>query len=157
MRVLAALFVASFGVLARPFAPARRYAAEQIPSWRLHGRKPTSARRTSSLGGASGGNPLEGILSFVKDGKARLVKSIAGEYDAAAGARYTVIELDKESDGKAVRAEMGQMLGRTSVPAIWINGEFIGGCNDGPAKYGGINNLNSQNKLDGMLKSAGAI
>ena len=35
------------------------------------------------------------------------------------GARYTVIELDKESDGKAVRAEMGQMLGRTSVPAIW--------------------------------------
>lgn len=38
-----------------------------------------------------------------------------------------------------------------------INGEFIGGCNDGPAKYGGINNLNSQNKLDGMLKSAGAI
>jgi glutaredoxin 3 len=35
------------------------------------------------------------------------------------GARYTVVELDKESDGKAVRAEMGQMLGRTSVPAIW--------------------------------------
>ena len=35
------------------------------------------------------------------------------------GARYTVVELDMESDGKAVRAEMGQMLGRTSVPAIW--------------------------------------
>ena len=65
---------------------------------------------------------------------------------------------DKESDGKAIRAEMGTMLGRTSVPAIWINGVFIGGCNDGPtSEYNGINNLNSRNKLDGMLKSAGAI
>ena len=50
------------------------------------------------------------------------------------------------------------MLGRTSVPAIWINGVFIGGCNDGPtSEYNGINNLNSRNKLDGMLKSAGAL
>ncbi|KAL3783277.1 hypothetical protein ACHAW5_010269 [Stephanodiscus triporus] len=150
MRVLVALCIASFAVLARPFAPARRLA---VP------------RRTSSLGAE--GSPLDGLFSFVKDGKAKFVKSIAGEYDAVAvrakaildekGARYTVVELDKESDGKAVRAEMGQMLGRTSVPAIWINREFIGGCNDGPPKYGGINNLNSQNKLEGMLKSAGAI
>jgi glutaredoxin 3 len=74
------------------------------------------------------------------------------------GARYKVVELDKESDGKAIRAEMGTMLGRTSVPAIWINGVFIGGCNDGPtSEYNGINNLNTQNKLDGMLKLSGAI
>jgi hypothetical protein len=48
------------------------------------GRKPASSRHTLSLGGASGGNPLDGIFSFVKEGKARLVKSIAGDYDAAA-------------------------------------------------------------------------
>lgn len=71
------------------------------------------------------------------------------------GAKYTAIELDKEDDGKAIRAEMGELLGRTSVPAIWIEGTFIGGCNDGP--MGGINSLNSSDKLDGMLKSAGAI
>jgi len=72
------------------------------------------------------------------------------------GAKYTVFELDKEDDGKAIRAVMGDMLGRTSVPAIWISGEFIGGCNDG-GEYGGINGLNSANKLDGMLKAAGAV
>ena len=38
-----------------------------------------------------------------------------------------------------------------------INGEFIGGCNDGPPEFGGINTLNSINKLDGMLIAAGAM
>jgi glutaredoxin 3 len=71
------------------------------------------------------------------------------------GAKYTVLELDQIADGKAIRAEMGEMLGRTSVPAIWINGEFVGGCNDGP--MGGVNTLNSNNQLDEMLKAAGAI
>ena len=71
------------------------------------------------------------------------------------GAKYTVLELDQIPDGKAIRAEMGDMLGRTSVPAIWIKGTFIGGCNDGP--MGGINTLNSNNQLDDMLKAAGAI
>jgi len=71
------------------------------------------------------------------------------------GATYTVLELDVEDDGKAIRAEMGDFVGRTSVPAIWIEGQFIGGCNDGP--MGGINTLNSSNALDDMLKSAGAI
>jgi glutaredoxin 3 len=71
----------------------------------------------------------------------------------AKGAKYTVVELDEEDDGKAIRAEMGDMLGRTSVPAIWIKGTYIGGCNDGP--LGGINTLNSKNELDGMLKKHG--
>jgi len=73
------------------------------------------------------------------------------------GAKYTVLELDKEADGKAIRAEMGDLLGRTSVPAVWIQGEFVGGCNDGPSKFNGLNNLNSNNQLDSMLKSAGAM
>jgi glutaredoxin-related protein len=50
---------------------------------------------------------------------------------------------------------MGEILGRTSVPAIWINGQFIGGCNDGP--MGGIVSLNDSGKLDAMLSAAGAI
>ena len=36
-------------------------------------------------------------------------------------------------------------------------GQFIGGCNDGPSQYGGINTLNSSRRLDDMLKAAGAI
>lgn len=67
--------------------------------------------------------------------------------------KYTVIELDVVPDGKALRSELGQLVGRTSVPAIWIGSEFIGGCNDGP----GLFTLDKQGKLDDMLTSAGAL
>mmetsp|Transcript_12233 Transcript_12233/g.20770 ORF Transcript_12233/g.20770 Transcript_12233/m.20770 type:complete len:179 (+) Transcript_12233:47-583(+) len=146
--------------------------------------------RSSTTTALAMGNPIDGLFAFLKEGKVGLVKSLAGDYDAAAvqskmdklisdnnvlmfsfttcpfcikaketldekGAKYTVVELDQVSDGKAIRAVMGESLGRTSVPAIWIKGTFIGGCNDGP--LGGINTLNSNNQLDGMLKAAGAI
>jgi glutaredoxin 3 len=71
------------------------------------------------------------------------------------GAKYTVIELDTDPDGKAIRAEMADLLGRSSVPAIWISGQFIGGCNDGP--MGGIVSLNDSGKLQGMLQEVGAL
>lgn len=103
-----------------------------------------------------------GIGAFFNEGKKKLVKSLAGEYDATAiqdrmnglidaepvlmfsfttcpfcikakgvldgmNAKYTVIELDTDPDGKAIRAEMADIVGQTSVPAIWIGGEFAGG------------------------------
>ena len=43
------------------------------------------------------------------------------------GADYTVVELDTDPDGKAIRAEMADLVGRTSVPAIWIDSKFVGG------------------------------
>jgi len=54
------------------------------------------------------------------------------------GAKYAVIELGVDPDGKAIRAELSDLVGRTSVPAIWINQEFIGGCNDGGPNGGWI-------------------
>lgn len=71
------------------------------------------------------------------------------------GAKYTVVELDTDPDGKAIRSEMAELVGRTSVPAIWISGRFVGGCNDGP--MGGVVALNDSGKLDGMLREAGAL
>jgi glutaredoxin 3 len=71
------------------------------------------------------------------------------------GAKYTVVELDTDPDGKAIRAEMAELVGRTSVPAIWISGQFVGGCNDGP--MGGIVSLNNSGKLKGMLREIGAL
>mmetsp|Transcript_11998 Transcript_11998/g.22453 ORF Transcript_11998/g.22453 Transcript_11998/m.22453 type:complete len:175 (-) Transcript_11998:2330-2854(-) len=71
------------------------------------------------------------------------------------GAKYKAVELDIAPDGKAIRAELADIVGRTSVPAIWIGGTFVGGCNDGP--LGGVNSLNRSNKLEEMLKSAGAV
>ena len=73
----------------------------------------------------------------------------------AKNARYTVLELDTDSQGKAIRAELGELVGRTSVPAIWIGKKFIGGCNDGP--MGGVLQLDGRGELDQMLKAVGAI
>ncbi|EEC49360.1 predicted protein, partial [Phaeodactylum tricornutum CCAP 1055/1] len=46
----------------------------------------------------------------------------------AKNAKYVAVELDMDPEGKAIRAEMGELLGRTSVPAVWIDGKFVGGC-----------------------------
>ncbi len=71
------------------------------------------------------------------------------------GASYTVVELDTDPDGKAIRAEMGDLVGRTSVPAIWIGGTFVGGCNDGP--MGGVLKLDERGDLKGLLEGVGAL
>ena len=50
---------------------------------------------------------------------------------------------------------MGDLVGRTSVPAVWIGGSFVGGCNDGP--MGGIVKLASSGELKGLLEGVGAL
>ena len=50
------------------------------------------------------------------------------------GATVEVLELDQDKAiGYPIRAELGKRTGRTSVPSIWIDGQFIGGCDDGPS------------------------
>lgn len=71
------------------------------------------------------------------------------------GASYRVVELDVVDDGKALRAEMAGIINRTSVPAIWIEGVYVGGCNDGG--LGGIMKIDETGQLDQLLASAGAI
>jgi glutaredoxin 3 len=133
------------------------------------------------------------LMDFLNAGKKALVKSFAGDYDAAAIRQrldtliadnpvlmlsfttcpycirakqvmadvgctdYTVVELDQDVDGKAIRAELGEIIGRTSVPAIWINKVFIGGCNDGGPDGGGIVQLQQTGRLVGLLKGVGAL
>lgn len=67
-----------------------------------------------------------------------------------------MVELDVVEDGQAIRAEMASVIGRTSVPAIWINGEFIGGCNDGGPK-GGLLTMDESGELDVLLKQVGVL
>jgi glutaredoxin 3 len=70
------------------------------------------------------------------------------------GAQFTAVELDTlGQEGKAIRAELAEMTDRTSVPNIWINGQNVGGCNDGP----GVMTLHKQGQLVPMLKAAGAM
>ena len=47
------------------------------------------------------------------------------------------------------------MTGRTSVPAIFVGGEFVGGCNDGG--LGGVVTLQNSGKLLPMLTTAGSL
>lgn len=49
--------------------------------------------------------------------------------------RLQFVELDERQDGNAIRYELSQITGRTSVPQIWIDGEFVGGCNDGASCF----------------------
>jgi glutaredoxin len=71
------------------------------------------------------------------------------------GAEYSLVQLDTEPEGPAIRARLGRLTGRTSMPAIWIGGEYIGGCNDGPR--GGITSLERSGELWPMLEKAGAL
>jgi len=59
------------------------------------------------------------------------------------------------ADGKGLRAEMAEVFGRTSVPAIWIGGAFVGGCNDGP--MGGLMKLEEKGELDALLQGVASI
>eukprot|EP01083_Nonionella_stella_P117843 351578_1 len=71
------------------------------------------------------------------------------------GATYKEIQLDRDSEGSAIRAELKVRTGKTSVPSIWIGGEWVGGLNDGG--IGGLATMKAQGKLDSMLKNAGAL
>ena len=70
------------------------------------------------------------------------------------GASYTVVELDELSDGAARRARLGARTGRTSVPAIFIDGSYIGGLNDGSP---GLAPLDAAGELVPRLRGAGAL
>mmetsp|Transcript_52919 Transcript_52919/g.115567 ORF Transcript_52919/g.115567 Transcript_52919/m.115567 type:complete len:209 (-) Transcript_52919:144-770(-) len=69
------------------------------------------------------------------------------------GVKYLVVDVDKMEDGNAIRAVLAERTKRTSMPNIFIGGEGVGGCNDGP----GIMTLKKEGKLDAMLQKAGAL
>lgn len=72
------------------------------------------------------------------------------------GADFTLVELDEDEDGgTAVREALAARTGRTSVPAVFVGGEFVGGANDGG--LGGALTLHKQGKLAPLLREAGAL
>mmetsp|Transcript_5435 Transcript_5435/g.16083 ORF Transcript_5435/g.16083 Transcript_5435/m.16083 type:complete len:147 (-) Transcript_5435:142-582(-) len=70
------------------------------------------------------------------------------------GVNFKAVELDQmQAEGMQIRAELADMTKRTSMPNIWIGGEGVGGCNDGP----GLLTLKKQGELMPMLEKAGAM
>ena len=46
-----------------------------------------------------------------------------------------VVELNQRDDGSHMQSVLAEMTGRSTVPNIWINGRYFGGCNDAMDAY----------------------
>ena len=76
-----------------------------------------------------------------------------------AGAQYKVVRLDDPWDeGNTLRAEIGKMVGRSSVPAIFIGGKYVGGYDGGVSDEApGILDMAFKGTLRPMLEEVGAL
>eukprot|EP00797_Seminavis_robusta_P015134 Sro227_g092370.1 Glutaredoxin 1 (148) ;mRNA; r:66014-66457 len=76
----------------------------------------------------------------------------AKDYLDEKGIAYQAIELDEldGNEGNEIRAVLGKKTKRTSVPSIFVRGEYIGGCNDGP----GLLPLGESGQLDTLLQKS---
>ncbi|KAK3258845.1 hypothetical protein CYMTET_32129 [Cymbomonas tetramitiformis] len=66
---------------------------------------------------------------------------------------YLAVNLESREDGAALRAELGRLTGRTSIPHIFIGGQSIGGCNDGTP---GLRPLIASGELEARLDKCSA-
>jgi len=85
--------------------------------------------------------------------KALLLQNI-GEQDLflSSGCQINIIELEPLGrKGKAIRAELAKFTGRTSLPAVFINGQPIGGFTDGMPCGPGLRTLHESGSLSEML------
>jgi len=70
------------------------------------------------------------------------------------GANYRYVPLESLQNSVAIRAQLAERTGRTSLPSIWLNNRFIGGCYDGPV--GGVASMKRQ-ELNTLLQEANAL
>ena len=75
------------------------------------------------------------------------------------GADVKVVRLDDPwEEGNPTRAELGKRVGRTSVPCVFIGGEYVGGYDGGVGEESpGLVDLAFQGKLIPKLEAAGAL
>jgi glutaredoxin 3 len=75
------------------------------------------------------------------------------------GADVKIVRLDEPWDeGNPIRAEIGKMVGKSSVPMIFIDGEFVGGYDAGVSEDApGILDMAFKGTLRPKLETAGAM
>ena len=75
------------------------------------------------------------------------------------GATPKIVRLDDPwSEGNVKRAALGRLTGKSSVPSIWVGGEYIGGCDDGPSDAApGLVPMAFRGTLREKLAAAGAF
>ncbi|KAA8499144.1 S-type anion channel SLAH3 [Porphyridium purpureum] len=93
---------------------------------------PASAERTGVLSEAAG-YPVYVLgtttCPFTIEAKAHLLEALEG--DQAAYPRVVhILDVDKADNGAQTRKEAALATGQKTVPFVFIDGEFIGGCNE---------------------------
>lgn len=75
------------------------------------------------------------------------------------GANVKIVRLDDPwSEGNPIRASLGRKVGKSSVPCIFVNGNYIGGFDGGVGDDApGLVNLAFKGELRKMLEDAGAM
>lgn len=81
------------------------------------------------------------------------------KYLDVAGAKYKVVRLDDPwESGNPIRAELGKKVGRSSVPCIFIGGEYVGGFDGGVGDESpGILEMAFKGTLREKLLAVGAL
>jgi len=77
------------------------------------------------------------------------------------GADVKIVRLDDPwAEGNPMRAQLGKMVGRTSVPFVFIKGEYVGGFDgglEGNDDASGMVNMAFKGTLRSKLSEAGAM
>jgi glutaredoxin 3 len=81
------------------------------------------------------------------------------KYLDVAGAKYKIVRLDDPwEEGNPFRSELGKMVGRSSVPCIFIGGEYVGGFDGGVGDESpGILEMAFKGTLREKLMAVGAL
>ena len=58
---------------------------------------------------------------------------------------YMLVPIEK------YRIELKTITGVSSAPSVWVNGKYIGGCNDGPEDWHGVIPMLENGTLEKML------
>lgn len=96
------------------------------------------------------------LVMFVWESSPACKKAL--KYFEVAGVQPKIVRLDDPWDkGNPMRAALGRMTGKSSVPSIWIDGQYIGGCDDGPSDDApGLVPMAFKGTLRTKLEAAGA-
>ena len=97
------------------------------------------------------------VVMFTWEASPACKKAI--KYLDVAGAKYKIISLDNPwSEGNPIRAELGKMVGRSSVPCIFIGGKYVGGFDGGVGEESpGILEMAFKGTLREKLGEVGAL
>ena len=98
------------------------------------------------------------VVMFTWEASPACKKAI--KYLDIAGTSYKVVRLDNPwQEGNPIRAELGKMNGRSSVPAIFIGGQYVGGFDAGVESEDspGILEMAFKGTLQERLKEVGAL